>query len=83
MHHEPKSTSNADSIPDFRNWSHRLFRRLSGQADGKISRPRIQAGVHLLLRDRPALLEMIIEDCSRWEDWSIAPRLMEIHAGGK
>ena len=27
--------------------------------------------------------ETIIEDFSRWEDWSIAAKLMEIHAGGQ
>ena len=26
---------------------------------------------------------MIIEDCAGWEDWSIAPRLIEIYASGK
>jgi len=57
--------------------------RVHGQADGKISRARIMASFQLLIRARPALVEMIIEDCARWEDWSIAPKLMEIYASGK
>ena len=36
----------------------------------------------LLLRERAPLAETVIEDFARWEDWRIAPRLMEIHAGG-
>lgn len=54
--------------------------RVHGQADGKVSRSRIMASFHLLLRERPALLEMIVEDCARWKEWSIAPTLMEIYA---
>jgi hypothetical protein len=57
--------------------------RVHGQADGKVSRSRIVTSFHLLLRERPALLEMIVEDCARWEDWSMAPNLMEIYAGEK
>jgi hypothetical protein len=56
--------------------------RVHGQADGKVSRARILASFQLLMRERPALVEMIIEDCARWEDWSIAPKLMEIYASG-
>jgi hypothetical protein len=29
------------------------------------------------------LAETIIEDFARWEDWSVAPKLMQIHAGGQ
>ena len=36
-----------------------------------------------LLRERPQLVEMIIEDCARWKDWSIAAKLLEIHASGQ
>ena len=57
--------------------------RVHGQADGKISRARTMASFHLLIRERPALVEMIIEDCARWEDWTIAPKLMSIYASGK
>jgi hypothetical protein len=57
--------------------------RVHGQADGKISRARIQASFQLLLRQRPQLVELIIEDCARWKDWSIAPKLMDIYAGGQ
>ena len=57
--------------------------RVHGQADGKVSRARIVASFHLLLRERSALVEMIIEDCARWEEWSIAPKLMQIYARGQ
>ena len=56
--------------------------RLHGGADTEISRQRIMASFHLLLRERPQLAELIIADCIAWEDWSIAQKLMEIHAGG-
>lgn len=56
--------------------------RVHGQADGKISRARIIASFHLLIRERPALVEMIIEDCALWEDWTLTPKLMEIYASG-
>lgn len=57
--------------------------RVHGQADGTIPRSRILASFHLLLKERPQLLELIIEDCARWEQWSFAPRFMEIYASGK
>jgi hypothetical protein len=57
--------------------------RVHGQADGKVSRSRIVTSFQLLLRERPALTEMVVEDCARWEDWSVAPKLMELYAGGK
>ena len=57
--------------------------RVHGQADGKVSRDRIMTSFQLLIRERPALVEMIIEDCARWEEWGIAPQLMEMYARGK
>jgi hypothetical protein len=57
--------------------------RVHAQADGNVSRSRIQASFHLLLRERTPLAELIIEDFARWKDWSIAPKLMEIHAGAQ
>jgi hypothetical protein len=57
--------------------------RVHGQADGKIPRSRIQASFHLLLKERQALLELIVEDCAHWKDWSFAAKMMEIYAGGK
>ena len=57
--------------------------RTHGQAETTVSRQRVKTSFHLLLRQRPPLAETIIEDFARWEDWSIAPRLMEIHASGK
>jgi hypothetical protein len=55
--------------------------RLHGQAEGNIPRTRILASFNLLLRERPALAELIIEDCVRWKEWSFAPRFMELYAG--
>jgi hypothetical protein len=57
--------------------------RVHAQADASISRSRIQASFHLLLRERTPLAELIIEDFARWKDWSIAPKLMELHAGAQ
>lgn len=57
--------------------------RVHGQTNGKVSRSRIMASFQLLLRERPALLEMIVDDCARWEEWGIAPKLMELYASGK
>jgi hypothetical protein len=57
--------------------------RVHGQADGKVARSRIVASFQLLMRERPALAEIIIEDCARWEEWSVAPQLMEMYASGK
>jgi hypothetical protein len=57
--------------------------RTHGEAQTTVSRERIKASFHLLLRERAALSETIIEDFKRWEDWSIAPELMQIHAGGQ
>lgn len=57
--------------------------RTHGQAGARISRERIKASFHLLLRERPPLAELVIDDFARWKDWSIATRLMEIYAGGE
>jgi hypothetical protein len=57
--------------------------RLHGQAEGKIPRARILVSFNLLLRERPALAELIIEDCARWQEWSFAPQFMELYAGGQ
>ncbi|MGI9517466.1 MAG: hypothetical protein ACR2NP_10490 [Pirellulaceae bacterium] len=57
--------------------------RLHGSADSNIGRERVLASFHLLLRERPQLLELIIDDCKQWEDWSIAPQLAEIYLSDK
>ena len=57
--------------------------RLHGQADDKIPRGRILAVYHRLLKERPQLLELFLEDCQQWEDWSIASQLIEIYLDGK
>lgn len=57
--------------------------RTHGQAGTRISRERIKSSFHLLIRERAPLAELIIDDFAQWQDWSIAPQLMQIHAGGK
>lgn len=57
--------------------------RLHGQAQGDIPRSRVLESFRVLLRARPALSELIIDDCARWEEWSFAPKFMELHAGGQ
>jgi hypothetical protein len=53
-----------------------------GQAENTISCDRIKASFHLLVRERPSLAELVINECKRWKDWSLAPKLMELYAGG-
>jgi len=57
--------------------------RLHGQSQGTIPRVRILTSFNLLLRERPALAELIIEDCGRWEEWSFAPQLMAFYVSGQ
>jgi hypothetical protein len=57
--------------------------RLLGQADETISGTRIRESYHLFLNERPQLLELIIEDITRWEDWSFAPILIELYKSRK
>ena len=57
--------------------------RTHGQADGTISRDRVKASFHLLLRERPPLAELIIDDFVRWQDWSPTSKLIEIYAKGE
>jgi hypothetical protein len=52
--------------------------RTHGEAGMTIPRARVQASFYFLLRERPALAEMIIDDFIRWQDWSVAPQLMQI-----
>lgn len=56
--------------------------RTHGEANTTISRERVKASFHLFLRERSPLVELIIDDCARWKDWSFAPKLMEIYAKG-
>lgn len=56
--------------------------RTHGRAETTISRDRIKASFHLLVRERPPLAELVIDECKRWKDWSLAPKLMELYAGG-
>lgn len=57
--------------------------RTHGQAGTTIPRERIKASFQLLLRERPQLAETIVDDFALREDWSIAPRLMEIYSAGE
>ncbi len=57
--------------------------RTHGESETRISRERIKSSFHLLLRERPPLAELVVDDFLRWKDWSIAPQLMQIHASGK
>lgn len=57
--------------------------RTHAQAGTTIPRERIKVSFQVLLRERPPLAETIVDDFARWKDWSIAPRLIEIHASGQ
>lgn len=57
--------------------------RTHGQADTTISRDRIKTSFHLLLRERPPLAELIIDDFTRWQDWTLTSKLIEIYAKGE
>jgi hypothetical protein len=48
--------------------------------NGRIPRERLQAAVRLLL-DRPALAEMAITTLTRWKDWSVQERVMNLYGG--
>jgi len=44
----------------------------------KISKDRLRASMRILL-DRPDLVDLVIADLSRWEDWSVQNRLMAMY----
>ncbi len=46
--------------------------------DGVISRDRLRKSMRLLL-NRPELTDLVIADLSRWQDWEIQPRLMQMY----
>jgi hypothetical protein len=37
----------------------------------------------VLLRERPQLAELVIDDFARWQDWTPASKLIEIYAKGE
>ncbi len=45
--------------------------------DGRLTRVRLQEALHPLI-DRPEVADLVIADLSRWKDWSVQPRLMEL-----
>ncbi|HEY2250092.1 MAG TPA: hypothetical protein VGH74_03485, partial [Planctomycetaceae bacterium] len=46
--------------------------------DGRISGERLKTSMRLLL-DRPEVADLVIGDLTRWKDWSLQPRLMELY----
>jgi hypothetical protein len=46
--------------------------------DGRISQDRLRQSMRLLL-DRREVLDLVIADLARWEDWSVQDRLLEIY----
>lgn len=46
--------------------------------EGKISPERLRQSMRILL-DRPELADLVIADLSRWKDWSVADRMMELY----
>ena len=56
--------------------------RVHGQANRTISRERVLAAYRLLLRHRKPLLELVVSDCRRWQDWSVAPMLIDVYSSG-
>lgn len=57
--------------------------RTHGEAKTIVARERIIASLQMLLRERAPLAELVIDDFARWQNWSIAPRLMEIYTEGQ
>lgn len=46
--------------------------------NGKISKDEIRESMRLLL-DRPAVVDLVIPDLARWEDWTVMDRLMTMY----
>ena len=46
--------------------------------DNHISKDRLRQSMRIIL-DRPELADLVIVDLGRWEDWSVADRLMELY----
>jgi hypothetical protein len=47
-------------------------------AEGTISKDRLRQSMRILL-ERPELADLVITDLARWEDWSVADRLMQLY----
>jgi len=46
--------------------------------DERISKDRLRQSMRIIL-DRPELADLVIVDLGRWQDWSVADRLMELY----
>lgn len=46
--------------------------------DGGIGKDRLRQSMRILL-DRPELADLVVVDLARWQDWSVADRLMELY----
>lgn len=46
--------------------------------ESRISKDRLRESMRIIL-DRPELADLVIVDLGRWQDWSVADRLMEIY----
>ncbi len=47
-------------------------------AEGRISKDRLRQSMRILL-ERPELADLVVTDLARWEDWSVADRLMQLY----
>lgn len=56
--------------------------RLHGNFDKRIPRDRVAAAYHRFVRQRPQLLELVVEDCLRWNDGRLLPELRVVYATG-
>ena len=54
------------------------LRFLWSHGEGRISGERLKTSMRLLL-DRPEVADLVIGDLTRWKDWSIQARLMELY----
>lgn len=51
-------------------------------ASGRIEKDRLRTSLRSLV-DRPELVDFVIPDLARWEDWSVQDRLMELYGVGE
>lgn len=51
--------------------------RFHGEEEAIIPRERLLAALRLML-DRPSLADLVIPDLARWQDWSVADKLVEL-----
>jgi hypothetical protein len=56
-------------------------RVLWNSGDSRIPLERLQAAVYPLI-DRAELTDLVINELTRWKDWSVQPRLMQLYGAG-